>query len=346
MAIFKKKDKKEEETFSKRQNSKSLQSARKKKKDSPGPWTRKERLLVTYFFIGTIVLSGVLALSARSWKLPNFPRIRLPSFEVFKGGIITIEGNRPTGANQQKADNVVSAFKDKTKGLSGIYGLYVLDLNDNFDYGVNEKETFQAASLIKLPVMAAMYMEDAKGDIDLEEEYSLKSSDKVSGAGSLQYKDEGYEITYRELIELMGQESDNTAFGIVRSLLGDQKIQKTMDEIGMTRSDLVSNETTPKDIGLFFEKLWKGDLISSESRDELLGFLTDTTFEEWLAAGIPKDVQVAHKFGRETNVVNDAGVVFSDKPFVLVIMSKGVIGREADETFLDLAEIVYKVESQ
>lgn len=344
MAIFRKKDKKEEETFSKRHNSRSLRPNRKKKKDSPGPWTKKERLLVTYFFLGTVVLSGVLALSARSWKLPNFPRIRLPSFEIFKGGIITIEGNLPNSANQQKADSVVSAFKDKTKGLSGVYGLYVLDLDDNFDYGVNEKETFQAASLIKLPVMLTMYMEEAKGNINLEEEYSLKSSDKVGGAGSLQYKDEGYEITYRELLELMGQESDNTAFRIVRNLLGDQKIQKTIDEIGMTRSGLIDNETTPKDIGLFFEKLWKGNLISNENRDELLGFLTDTIYEAWLADGIPADIQVAHKFGRETNVVNDAGIVFSENPFVVVILSKGVVGREADEIFPELARDIYNQE--
>lgn len=341
MAIFKRRKEKEEQTFSKRPNYKSLRGARKKKKDSPGPWTKKERFLVTYFFLGTVVLSGVLALSARSWKLPNFPRIRLPSFEIFKGGIITIEGNRPNSANQQKVDSVVSVFKDKTKGLSGVYGLYILDLNDDFGYGVNEKEIFQAASLIKLPVMLTMYMEDAKGNIDLEEKYSLKSSDKVGGAGSLQYKNEGYEITYRELIELMGQESDNTAFRIVRNLLGDQKVQETIDEIGMTRSGLVDNETTPKDIGLFFEKLWKGNLISNENRDELLGFLTDTIYEAWLADGIPADIQIAHKFGRETNVVNDAGIVFSENPFIVVIMSKGVVEREADEIFPELARIVY-----
>jgi len=57
--------------------------------------------------------------------------------------------------------------------------------------------------------------------------------------------------------------------------------------------------------------------------------------------GIPEDVPLTHKYGRESGTVNDAGIVLSSKPFVLVIMTDGAIEREADELFPNLTKILY-----
>jgi hypothetical protein len=40
-------------------------------------------------------------------------------------------------------------------------------------------------------------------------------------------------------------------------------------------------------------------------------------------------------------VVNDAGIIFSDQPFVLVIMSQGVNEEEADKVVPELARMIY-----
>jgi beta-lactamase class A len=213
--------------------------------------------------------------------------------------------------------------------------------------------------------MAGMFIEKEKGSLSLDTKYSLKNSDKVAGAGSLYSKAEGYEITYRDLVRLMGKQSDNTAFKIVRNILGDTKINEVIRQVGMEKTSLEENKTTPKDIGVFFENLWKahmqtpersnggqGEIISKESADEILDYLTDTSFENWLAAGIPKDIRIAHKYGRETHVVNDAGIVYSSdpsgsetlkgrRPYVVVIMTKGVVEREADGIFPELSRLIY-----
>jgi beta-lactamase class A len=332
MAVNKKEEEKKEnpETKSKR--------GRKKKKTEIIPWSKKERLLVLGVLFATIVSSGILALSARSWKLPNMPRIKLPTFE---GETFYIEGNKE---GERKAREAVSLFENKVRPLSGVYGLYVIRLDDGSSYGVGDNEVFQAASLIKLPVMVGMYMEEEVGNLDLEEEYILKSSDKVAGSGSLYSEPEGTVLTYRELIEYMGQESDNTAFNIARGILGDERVTEIIDEIGMEGTNLSENETTPKDVGIFFRNLWEGLIISQEHKDELLEYMTDTIYEAWIAEGLP-NIRVAHKFGREIHVVNDAGVVYADDPFVLVILSKGVVEREADEVFPELSRIIYQVES-
>lgn len=330
--------KKDEDEDKKDSPEKTSKKGRKKKKSEIVPWSKKERRLVFWVLTATVIGSGILALSARSWKLPNLPRIKLPTFQ---GETIVIEGNKE---GERKAEEAVSLFRNKVRPLSGVYGLYVVRLDDGSHYGVNENEVFEAASLIKLPVMVGMYMEAEEGNIDLEEEYTLKASDKIAGSGSLYSEPEGTVITYKELIEYMGQESDNTAFGIARNILGEARVSEILDEIGMQDTNLSENETTPQDIGIFFKKLWDGQIISQEHKDELLGYLTDTIYESWIPEGLP-DIRVAHKFGREVHVVNDAGVVYTDDPFVLVILSKGVVEREADEVFPELSRIIYQVET-
>ncbi len=321
---------------------------KKRRKQPPKPWGRKERLIILVILLFTVGTSAVLAISSRAWKLPGLPRLKLPSFSLpFSGEeTIVIEGDRDRVRERERAEKVIAGFKEETKNLSGVYGLYVVNLSTGFAYGVNETEVFESASLNKLPVMAGMYMEEEGGSLSLESKYKLKNSDKTSGAGSLYSKPEGYEITYRNLIRLMGKQSDNTAFNITKNILGEEKIYEVITKIGMKRTSLAENETTPQDIGIFFEELWHGNIINGENKNELLDYLTDTIYENWITKGVPEDVRVSHKYGNETNVVNDAGVVFTEKPFILVIMSKGVVEREANDIFPDLARIVYEAEAK
>ena len=88
----------------------------------------------------------------------------------------------------------------------------------------------------------------------------------------------------------------------------------------MTKTSLVKNETTPADVGLFFRKLYAGSIVSREHRDEILGYLTETFDESRIPAGVPEGTRVAHKIGIEIGIISDAGIVFSQKPFILVIM--------------------------
>ena len=332
MAILRKREKEKKDINSK---------TRKRREKKPEPWGKRERRLVFYVLVATLILSAFLAVSARSWKLPGFPQIAIPSF---KGKTIVIEADKEK--DREKAQEVVKKFEDETRKLSGVYGLAVVHLESGFSYGVNEKEIFEPASLNKLPIMVAMYMEAEKGNIDLETKYTLKASDKVGGSGSLSGKPAGTVLTYRDLVRLMGKKSDNTAFNIAKEILGREIVEAVIQEIEMKETVIFGEDqrTTPADMGLFFQKLWQGEIVSKKNRDEILGFLTDTIYEAWISEGI--DARVAHKFGRELHVVNDAGIVFSDEPYVVVILSKGVVEREADDVFPELARIVYDEEAR
>jgi len=346
MIFFKRKKDSTKEDIEEKSTNRKLRSLKKptgKKKEEKKPWGKKERYVVLFVFVITVGTSAVLGLSSRQWKLAGMPRITLPSFKTKR---IVIEADEKTKEEMDKEDAVVSSFREKTRNLSGIYGFYVVKLGNGSSYGYLEREVFEPASLNKLPVMVAMYMQAEQGNIDLETNYNLKQSDKVAGSGSLYSKPFGYELTYRDLVRLMGKESDNTSFNIVRNILGKRIIVETITAAKMVDTVIFDGdqETTPYDIGTFFQNLWRGNLVSEESKGEILSFLKDTSYEAWLAEGIPDGVEVAHKFGRDLHVVNDAGIVFADEAFVLVIMSKGVVEREADAIFPELAKAIYEEE--
>ena len=342
----------EEDDFRKRKRIRRVKDLhaenKKSRKEPPKPWGKRERLIVFCVLVITVGASGILYLTSRAWKLPGLPRIKLPTISLpfLSQETIVIEGDSEKLEVQKKSQEVISAFRQKTNDLTGVYGLYVIDLTTGFGYGVNEDEEFEPASLNKLPVMAGIYLEEEKGSLSLEAKYRLRNDDKVGGAGSLYSKPEGFEITYRDLIRLMGKQSDNTAFNILKNTLDAETIESTLDKIGMESTSLSENKTTPKDIGRFFEELWNGNIVNSEHKEELLGYLTDTLYEEWIAAGVPDDVRVAHKFGREINVVNDAGIVYGQRPFVIVLLSKGIVEREADKILPELARVIYDIENR
>ena len=316
---------------------------RGKKKEPPKPWGRKERLVVLVILLATVGSSAILALSARNWKLPGTPRFKMPSINFFEGKTIIIEGENKKDYFMTK-ESVKNVFIDETRKLSGLWGLYIVDLESGDSWGVNQNEVFTAASLIKLPVMITFFQEAEKGNIGLDDEYTLVNSDKVQGAGSLYSKAAGTKVSYRELINYMGKQSDNTAFKASRRILSDEKIKETIDEMGMIDTSLEENKTTPEDIGRLFNKLWNNELISFRHEEEMLEYLTKTNYESWLAGGVG-DVRVAHKYGREVHVVNDAGIIYSTAPYILVILSEGVVEKEADIAFPEIVKKIHQLKN-
>lgn len=345
MKLFRRKEEEEEEEGEEeKESSKKKKRPRKKRKTPPKPWGKRERIALAIILVATMVISAILSIRARSWKVPGLPRLKIPKIVIpFLGREeIVIEGDK--GKNSE-IEKITDRFKNETNGLSGVYALYVVRIGSGVDYGVEKESIFQAASLMKLPVMAGMYLWKESGKLNLDEVYILKDEDKVGGSGNLYWEDEGFALTYRRLVELMGKYSDNTAFNITVKILGKDKIQKMIDNMGMVNTSFGKNETTPRDIGLFFEKLWEGEILEEENRDELLSFLTDTIYEDHLVAGVPAEIRVAHKYGRDVNVVNDAGIVFSRNPYIVVLMSQGIMMDEADKAFPEISQFIYSAEN-
>lgn len=317
------------------------QESRKKEKKG---WGKKERGFI-FFIIGlTSIGAFVLAFISRQGKLPGLPRLSSETVGLSDTVILT---KNQIPVNIQRRDNeTIKKFSDAVSALSGVYAFTVVDLKSGDTYGLNEFETMEAASIIKLPVMTLLLKQADEGKINLDSTYVLKDSDKIGGSGTLQGSPEGTILTYRKMLEYMGQVSDNTAFNIVRKYFGDDVINDFAKSVGMTKTDISTNMTSPSDMALLLEKIYEGRILSVKSRDLLFTDLTKTIYEQHLVKGVPEDIQVAHKYGREVHVVNDAGVVYSENPYVVVIMTGGIVEKEADNMFPALSKIIYDGQTQ
>jgi len=94
-----------------------------------------------------------------------------------------------------------------------------------------------------------------------------------------------------------------------------------------------------------FKKFYEGKLINQEHRDELLQFLTNTDFEGRIPKGVPEGVRVAHKIGTLAGIYSDAGIIFAEEPFVLVIMSRDARESEALEVLPEITQAVWEFET-
>lgn len=204
-------------------------------------------------------------------------------------------------------------IEELLKDLAGNYGVWVEDLDSGEGFSINDSKVFEMASLNKLPVLIEYYKQVDGGKIDPEKVYILSEKDRwVYGTGSMQNQPAGTEYSYQEVAELTANISDN--MGV--QLLSKWVNKELVDEMAL---DKVAN---------LFKDLYNDKLISKESKEKLFDSLTDTVNEDRITAGVPSGVRVVHKFGNEAGVVNDCGIVYSDKPYVICLMSSEVkIGR-------------------
>lgn len=297
---------------------------------------KKQARLILLALFGLSVLAVGFATAYR--ELPRLWRnINEPATVISQKYTPALPTVTPTPKLQQEKQ----AVEEMTKPLRGKYGIYFQDLETRDYFEINGKEIFPAASLIKLPVILTLYREADAGKINLDEVYRLQAVDKRDGAGSLIYKPVGFEITYRKMTELMGKQSDNTAFYIISKILGATKIQETIDALGMRSTSFEQQTTTPEDIGLFFRKLYRERVVSEKGKEEILAFLTDTIWEDRIPAGVPKGIKVSHKIGTLPGVISDAGIVFSPKLFILVIMSDEANEIEAQKALPEITKKIY-----
>jgi beta-lactamase class A len=321
---------------------------RKKRKEPPKPWGKKERIIVGAFFIITTLAAAFMFLFSHEFKFPGLPKITLKNINFenpFAEKVIELGQKSNAPKDDPKATAAIKMFNDEVRPLGGVYGFLVIRLEDGSAYGVSSDKKFQGASMLKLPLMALMYRMSGEGNIDLDTKYSLKDSDKVKGSGIMYQAPKGTVYTYRQLAEYMGKHSDRTAYKVMKDVVTPEKLKQFLIETGLNNTDIETGFTTPTDMGIIFEAIWGEEMLGGEDKAELLNFLTDTDYEKWISAGVPDGVTVAHKFGTDEGVLADGGIVLSESPYILIIMAQGITKQNADSLFPEFSRNVYNLEN-
>ncbi|MFA6636616.1 MAG: serine hydrolase, partial [Candidatus Omnitrophota bacterium] len=179
-------------------------------------------------------------------------------------------------------------LRSEISRFRGTSGIFIRDLKFGFEFTHNENELFPSASLAKIPIMAAALKAAHEGILDLGLEVRLNNSDKMPGAGKLKSMSAGTVFTFKELLGLMMSISDNTATNMVTRVLGMEYINNAIEEFGLQNSRLnrrvadyeardggLENYTTPRDMALILDNMYRGKLVSGDASRDCLELLSD-----------------------------------------------------------------------
>jgi beta-lactamase class A len=68
----------------------------------------------------------------------------------------------------------------------------------------------------------------------------------------------------------------------------------------------------------------RGEAVDPASSRAMSEILERQTFNDGIPAGLPAGTRVAHKTGEITKIQHDAAIVYAPRPFVLVILTRGI----------------------
>ena len=227
---------------------------------------------------------------------------------------------------------------------------------------------YHAASTMKVPVMIELFRQARVGPLKLDDEvpvvnefhsivdgspFRLSVGDDSDGEI---YKKIGGRLSYRRLCEAMITVSSNLATNLMIERLGAANIQKTVNALGAPGMHVVrgveddkafrkglNNTTTARALLTLLEKIAKGQAVDKAASDEMIAILERQTFNDRIPAGLPGGTRVAHKTGEITKIQHDAAIVYTERPFVLVVLVRGLQDSKAGSALIaDVTRVLYK----
>ena len=209
-------------------------------------------------------------------------------------------------------------------------GFYYKNLVTGTEFGIREDEVYGAASIIKFPLFLHILAECDKGNMSLDDRIVTEESDKVPSCGALNMFTGPIETDIRTLCRLMICISDNTATNRLIRHCGFEAIDKGFVEMGLERTKIrrrlfdaaasakgIFNAISPGELGRLLEKLYRGEFVSRKVSDYAIEVLSEQQIGHKLGGKLGEDVMIAHKTGEDTNLSNDIGIVYADRPFVI-----------------------------
>ncbi len=236
-------------------------------------------------------------------------------------------------------DKVNSQISDleKDQDISNI-SVYFRDMNNGPWFGISSSATFSPASLLKVPLAIAYYKlnEQSPGVLAQTITYTGPDSSWPNITQTIPPKElltVGQAYSMDDLIKRMLSYSDNTAYYLLFSNIKQTDLQSVYNDFNLQLNGPGSADdstVTVRGYSSFFRILFNASYLNRSDSEKVLSYLADSEFMDGLAAGVPSNVPIAHKFGeRETTdkkpvEFHDCGIVYYPQhPYLLCVMTQG-----------------------
>jgi beta-lactamase class A len=241
----------------------------------------------------------------------------------------------------------IKAFVEKQiqSGQVADMAVYYRDLSDGPWFGINEKVPFNPASMMKVPVMVAWLKRAEKNPTILKKTFLFKEeyyTDKPQFTKPAQSLTSGASYTVEELLRYMVSYSDNKATWVLFNALNPEETSAVLDGMDVANDPSGDNNSiSAHGYSGFFRILYNASYLNREMSEKALQLLSYEDFHQGIAAGIPKGVTVATKFGEDITdrdiQLHEFGIVYHPQgPYILGVMTRG-------QDFTRQAEIISRV---
>jgi beta-lactamase class A len=237
------------------------------------------------------------------------------------------------------------------------------------DILIDADKSFHAASTMKVPVMIELFRQAEEGLLKLDDAipvtntfksivdgspYEMSASEDSDGEV---YKAIGRTMTLRQLVTASITVSSNLATNILIEKLGAENVRKTVSALGgegmlvlrgvedqKAFDKGLNNATSARALMILLEKIARGEAVSRAASRAMADILRMQQFNDGIPAGLPDGVPVGHKTGSITRISHDAAIVYADKPYVLVVLTRGIDeGKKSDALIAGISRVVYRI---
>jgi beta-lactamase class A len=232
--------------------------------------------------------------------------------------------------------------------------VYFRDLNNGPWLGINEKENFTPASLMKVPLMIAVLKNQEVEPGFLKKKVAYHSPVTLSqNIGEKMNFVDGKEYTIEQYMEYAITYSSNEAAEYLVENVNGEILKKVFYDFGVPDPVLGQEENymSVQSYAAFFRILYNASYLEKADSEKALSILSKSKFLDGLVAGLPKGVSVAHKFGerkyidgaKEIKQLHDCGIVYSSKGnYLLCVMTRGNDFDKQKELIKNISKAVYE----
>jgi beta-lactamase class A len=223
------------------------------------------------------------------------------------------------------------------------------DFKHKTEWSYHAERWFHAASTIKVPVLLGVFAAIEEGAFTefsrihvRNRFYSIVDHSPYRidiGRDSTPEVHEaiGKTLQVRELARHMIVTSSNLATNLLIDIVGVEKIQTTLAQLGLDGIDFkrgvednlaweqdINNRVTAEGLLHALRMIAEEKAISPAASQHMLDILHGQEFKRGIPAGLPTEARVAHKTGEISTVAHDAGIVYlpDRPPYVLVILTE------------------------
>ncbi|MDX2242948.1 MAG: serine hydrolase [Leptolyngbyaceae cyanobacterium bins.302] len=309
-------------------------------------------------FIGWLLLAGLPTAIAKDVASPLFS-VKTPALtatSIAKSGIAR-SGMIPVGQHLDVLQrSLTSLQRSRYAGLEA--GIAIVDLDTGNYLSMNGDRVYPTASIIKLPILIALFQDVDAGKIRLTETLTMSRDLMVGGSGDMQYQRAGSQFSLLETATKMITISDNTATNmIIKRMGGIKALNDRFRQWGLQKTQMQNplpdrfgtNVTTAAELVQLLAMLDRQQLLSAQSQAQVMAIMSQVRNRTLLPAGLGRGAAIAHKTGDIGFLQGDTGIIRmpSGKRYLAAILVKSDRNAPDPKDFIqEASRLVYSYLSQ